>query len=151
MNVSSFPDLEQASLVIHAFAGFYMTGIIWFVQVAFYPLLKQIGPATFTRYHQSYTTRAALVIGPVMLIELGAALYLLFFSPVFAGSWPAAGGGALLVLAWLSTFTLQVPCHARLEKQWDKDVWRRLVRTNWIRTAAWTLRAVIIGFWMMPN
>jgi hypothetical protein len=44
---------------------------------------------------------------------------------------------------WISTFLVQVPLHRRLSAAWDPVAARRLVQTNWIRAAAWTLRGVL--------
>ena len=51
----------------------------------------------------------------------------------------------LLGAALLSTVLLQVPLHARLAAGHDEHAARRLVATNWIRTAAWTSRGVMLG------
>ncbi len=50
----------------------------------------------------------------------------------------------LVVLIWLSTFTLQVPIHKRLQSGKDKTLIRRLLKTNWIRTVAWSMKAVAV-------
>lgn len=51
---------------------------------------------------------------------------------------------ALVVIIWCSTFALQVPCHNRLAGGFDTRIHRRLVRGNWLRTIAWSLRAVFV-------
>jgi len=51
---------------------------------------------------------------------------------------------ALLAVIWVSTPTLQGPGHQQLTKKFDPALWRRLVRTNWIRTAAWTARGILL-------
>jgi hypothetical protein len=52
-------------------------------------------------------------------------------------------GAALLAVIWASRFFVQVPLHAKLECGFDPAVIDRLVATNWVRTAAWTMRALI--------
>lgn len=54
----------------------------------------------------------------------------------------------LLVLIWASTFLLQVPKHKVLTHGFDAEAHRFLVRTNWIRTAAWSVRGVVV-LWMI--
>jgi hypothetical protein len=39
---------------------------------------------------------------------------------------------------------LQVPLHTRLARGFDPAAHRQLVRTNWLRTLAWTLRALLL-------
>ena len=58
---------------------------------------------------------------------------------------PAAWLGlGLLGLIWLSTWRLQVPRHGELAHGFDARAHCRLVDTNWIRTIAWSLRAVLV-------
>jgi GAF domain-containing protein len=52
-------------------------------------------------------------------------------------------GMALLVVIWLSTAFLQVPLHRQLAAGYDSQSAARLVRSNWLRTIAWTLRGFI--------
>jgi hypothetical protein len=52
-------------------------------------------------------------------------------------------GICLLAVIWLSTFFAQVPLHARLAKGFDAVTHRRLVLSNWLRTAAWTGRGIL--------
>lgn len=128
---------------VHAGATLFMAGLIWFVQVVHYPLFARVGPDAFQRYergHQALTTR---VVGPAMLVELVTALWLLFL-PELAGVRALASIGlALLVVNWLSTAILQVPCHRRLEGGFDERAAARLTATNWLRTLCWSARGVI--------
>ena len=50
----------------------------------------------------------------------------------------------LVFVVWLSTFALQVPIHNRLKIRKDEILIRRLVVSNWIRTLAWSFKAVLI-------
>ena len=43
-----------------------------------------------------------------------------------------------------STAFLQVPLHKKLTEGLDLAVVRRLVNTNWLRTAVWTIRAGLV-------
>jgi hypothetical protein len=51
---------------------------------------------------------------------------------------------ALLAVLWVSTFGLQMPAHRALAEGYDERLVSRLVAGNWIRTAAWTARAVLL-------
>jgi len=44
------------------------------------------------------------------------------------------------MIVWLSASVLQVPIHNRLIAGKKREI-RHLVATNWIRTAAWSLKA----------
>jgi hypothetical protein len=56
--------------------------------------------------------------------------------------WPMVGA-VLLAVALGSTLFLSVPLHSKMATNPTADVGRRLVVTNWPRTIAWTLRAVV--------
>ena len=95
--------------------------------------------------------RTGPVVAPLMLVELTTGLVLVARpGPMPAGA--ARFGIALLAVIWASTFLLQVPCHRRLAVSFDETTWRRLVRTNWIRTVAWSVRALmIVGLIAVPR
>ncbi len=126
---------------IHLAATVAMAGAIWVVQLAIYPLFGQIGPQDFRAYHRHYTARIGGVVGPLMLAEAGTAL------AGWIAGWRGSGFAASLVLlavSWVSTFTVQVPLHRKLAGGFEAADHRRLVVTNWVRTAAWTLRAALL-------
>ena len=120
----------------HAAATLFMAGLIWFVQVVHYPLFRRLGPTDAAGYAQEHARRTGWVVGPMMLAELVLGLTLA------ARGGPAAWVAlALLGVIWASTAWIQVPLHRRLAVAPDPAAVERLVRTNWIRTGAWTLRA----------
>jgi len=127
----------------HALATLAMAGVIWFVQVVHYPLMARVGQDTFARYASAHSRRTARVVGPLMIIEALTAMALIRFPEAAAPPMLPIIGLGLLMIIWASTFWLQVPCHRRLAQGFDPAVHRRLVRSNWIRTAAWTLRGLL--------
>ncbi|REJ65409.1 MAG: hypothetical protein DWQ31_18120 [Planctomycetota bacterium] len=56
-------------------------------------------------------------------------------------AWTGAG---LAVATWLMTLLVAMPQHARLARGYDPQIQRNLVRGNWYRTAAWTLRGLLV-------
>lgn len=128
---------------VHAAATLTLTGLIWFVQVVHYPLLGEVGRAEHLAYHDGHMRRTGPLVAPLMLIELATG-FVLVSRPAGMPSGAARFGLALLAVIWVSTFLLQVPCHRRLAVSFDETAWRRLVRTNWIRTVAWSARALLV-------
>ena len=131
-------------LLIQILATAMMTGIIWFVQIVHYPLFTKIPKEGFTRYEQAHTVRTGWVVAPLMVLELGTALLLLFYRPLSISPIYLAALGCL-ILIWLSTFLVQVPLHGVLEKQSDHRAMLILDRTNWIRTILWSLRLGLLA------
>jgi len=56
--------------------------------------------------------------------------------------WPWVGA-VLLAIALGSTVFLSVPLHAKMATSPTAEIGHRLVVTNWPRTIAWSLRAVV--------
>lgn len=131
---------------LHLLATLAMTGLIWFVQLVHYPMMALISAEGFCAYERDHMRRTTWVVAPLMLVELATAVTLAalaFMGDSTAAQALAMGGLALLAIIWISTATLQVPCHRRLCNGRCDATISRLVRTNWLRTAAWTLRSVV--------
>jgi hypothetical protein len=130
--------------LIHLFSTLFMTGVIWFAQAVHYPLLGRVGKEAFVAYEQENTRRTGWVVIPVMAMELATALLLLWRQPEGFLPFCAWSNAGLLATIWVSTFTLQGPYHQRLTKGYDPILQGSLVKTNWIRTAAWTFRGILL-------
>jgi hypothetical protein len=131
-------------LLLQAFATFAMTGLIWFVQVVHYPLFRSVGAPGYAAYQAEHMRLATLVVGPLMLLEAATALWLVLDRPAFVSPAQAWAGLALLAVAWLATVFLSVPRHEALRHGFDASAHAALVATNWIRTAAWSARSVLL-------
>ncbi len=136
-------------LAAHTVATIFMVGVIWFVQIVHYPLFGSVGEETFRTYAGLHAKWTSWVVGPAMLAEMGTALWLLRLRPAGVPAGLLWAGLLLLVVVWLSTWLVQVPQHAILAGGFNQEAYHRLVRTNWIRTAAWSLRGVLATWiWM---
>lgn len=133
------PEIINWLLAAHAFITIFLTGLIWFVQIVHYPLFKRVGVLEFARYERENTRRTGWLVGAPMLLEFALAVALAFS----LGGSLAWGGLGILVIIWLSTAVRQVPLHQRLLSGFDPSVHQRLVRSNWVRTIAWSLRAML--------
>jgi len=125
-----------------------MTGVTWFVQIVHYPLMSAVGSERFPFYETAHSRLTSFVVIAPMTLELVLAVALLIRRPDSVGMNAAAIGAALVAVIWLSTFLLQVPQHDTLSHGFSTTAHQRLVRTNWIRTIAWTLRSVLV-VWML--
>ncbi|MAD19356.1 MAG: hypothetical protein CMJ52_03935 [Planctomycetaceae bacterium] len=130
-----------------------LTGLIWTIQVVHYPLFASVGADRFAEYEASHSRLITLVVGPLMLAEAATAIAFLAIRPPSVPMWIPLAGAALLAVVWLTTAFVSVPCHARLADGFDVEAHRRLVDTNWIRTAAWSARAAVLllAGWLALN
>jgi hypothetical protein len=131
-------------VVAHAVITWAMAGLIWFVQIVHYPLFAEVGASAFPAYHAAHTRLTTLVVAPLMLCEAALTVWLVTQAD---SDWTVWGAAALLAVVWLATFGLSVPRHNWLAVHGaDAEVIRTLVATNWIRTLAWTGRAVLAAW-----
>jgi hypothetical protein len=135
--------MESIVVYAHLVATAIMVGVIWVVQLVVYPDFARVERARFSDYHRGYSHRMGLIVGPAMLIELASAILLLY---LFRGAMNLFLVLNLLTLAliWLSTAFVQVPCHNQLGKAFEDRAHRKLVATNWIRTALWSARLLVL-------
>ena len=142
--------MSLAHLVLVNFAlAAYLTGVIWVVQLVTYPALVLVGKAEFARYHAAHTRGMGWVVGAPMVLELGLAGWLAWAAYPLGAS-RALGQLALVVAVWLATFFIAVPFHHRLAAQgYNYIALDGLVRTNWLRTLAWTARAGLLLAWLL--
>ena len=132
-------------LVVSTAATWGMVGLIWMVQVVHYPMLAEMSSFSPVAAAVDHQRRISSVVGPLMAAEGVTALILLFDRPTTMGWLSAWAAATLLGVALLSTVLVQVPLHARLATGHDPAVARRLITTNWVRTAAWTARGLVLA------
>jgi hypothetical protein len=140
-----------ASLFLAQFAAtLFMTGLIWFVQIVHYPLFATIHTKTtraaFRDYENRHANRTGWVVFPPMAVELLTALAALYpnLRPAFVSQPTAIASGVLVLAIWVSTGLIQVPLHNRLAANPTAETIRRLILSNWLRTALWTARAILL-------
>lgn len=136
-------------VLIHLGATWFMTGLIWLVQVVQYPLFARVGAEAFPAYHAGHASLITLVVGPAMLVEAATAGWLLLALGAGPRGWVWWVGAGLVGVIWLSTALLQVPAHGALAAGFDPEVHTRLVQTNWIRTLGWSARAALLTWWVL--
>ena len=126
--------------LLELFSTFFLTGLIWTVQIVHYPSFKYIAEKVFFDFTGFHAKRISFIVVPMMLLELATSSYLmieeinLFSSTKFV----------LVLLIWLSTFLLSVPIHGKLNKNRDEALIRKLIVTNWFRTILWSAKSIIL-------
>ena len=121
-----------------------MVGLIWMVQIVHYPLFNDVGQENYVQYQQRHQSNITYIVAPVMLVELATAILLLVYPVAGLNESLVYVGIGLVILVWLSTALIQVPCHGKLVTGFDQTAYNWLVNSNWIRTVAWSGRGVIV-------
>ncbi len=130
-------------LLLNVASTWAMVGLIWLIQVVHYPLFAQVGEENFVRYSEDHQRLITLIVLPLMVCELITSFWLRTNRPQAVPDNFVIAGIVLVVVIWLSTFFIQVPQHGRLATAFDLGTIQLLVRGNWIRTVAWSLRGVL--------
>ena len=142
--ILTMPDAHT----LHDAATWYMTGVIWLVQLVQYPMFAHLDRTTFNQSHAFHTSAIATVVMPAMLLELACAAILAFRRPDPA----TIAGLALVGVIWAMTFFVIVPLHNRLGSEgFSSGVHVALVQWNWVRTLAWSARSGLILFGLLPK
>ena len=133
----------DAILISNLVASCVMTGVIWFVQHVHYPLLAQVEMGQAVAVAEEHQRRTGHVVALPMAFEGLTTLALLAQQPAGVSWFLPWIGAILLAVALGCTVFLSVPLHAKMATHPDALVGAKLVATNWPRTFAWSLRAVV--------
>jgi len=142
--------VTDAIVVITALAATAaMTGVIWIIKMVHYPIFDAIDRGTdddrWRRFGDRHRRSISYVVGPFMLAEGVTGIWIVVDPPADLSVALPLVAAALMAIAYGTTAFVSVPLHERLTTSFDDDAHRRLVSTNWIRTAAWTTRAVVVA------
>lgn len=138
--------MEIILLIVQAASTWFMTGLIWFVQVVHYPLYDRIGESQFVIYERDHCALTTAVVAPAMVIEFMTAALLVLSRPKAVCLPEVLAGLALLLLIWGSTVFIADNLHGTLASGFNNESYRALVAWNWLRTVAWTWRAALVSY-----
>lgn len=147
-NQERYMNWSLSILLANVVSTLFLVGLIWMVQVVHYPLFDDVGEQNYVSYQQRHQSNITWIVGPMMLIELATAIALVWYPIEGVDKSLVYAGIGLVVLIWLSTAFIQVPCHEKLVRGFDPEAYKWLVNSNWIRTIAWTTRGGIVT-WML--
>lgn len=114
--------------------------LIWMVQLIVYPSFAFYNNTQLLTWHKTYTKAIALIVIPLMLGQLGIAIYQVF---IVQNSYTLVSI-VLVVFLWGITLLKFAPMHQQIsEGNTQIQLLKTLVQTNWIRTIIWTLLFVL--------
>ena len=74
--------LPDGFFVLDLLINGYLCGLIWFVQIVHYPLLAEVDPAGFARYHARHSALTTRVVALPLILDLGLSGLLIWRHPV---------------------------------------------------------------------
>ncbi len=127
--------------LVHSFFTVAMFGFMVAVQLVIYPQFRHAGDhlRTYSDAHTRVIVRGLAVLAPVEVLLAG---WLFVDTPTELHRSLVFGSGALLAAGWIVTGAWFAPLHGRIHDTADPALVERLIRTNWIRTAIWAVRAL---------
>jgi hypothetical protein len=135
-------------LLVQTAATWYMVGFIWTMQLLHYPLFDRVGREAFAAYETEHNRRFGLLVGPGIALVAITSIIQLLTRPPSTPLWAAIGAVVLLLVIIVSTALYQAPQHARLSSGFDPGAYQTLVRSNWVRTIAWSLLG-LLDLWLV--
>jgi hypothetical protein len=138
-------------VLAHAAATWFLVGLIWTVQVVHYPLFARVGREGFAAYETDHSSRISAVLAVPWVVQGVTTAWLLLAPPAGMPAvlpWAAAALAAVPVAV---TIALSVPAHRDLGGGFDAAAHRRLVGTNWLRTAAWTAHGAVAAAMLVSS
>ena len=123
-----------------------MTGVIWVIQIVHYPSFHFIEKELYTAFQKFHMNKISIIVIPIMLAELITGMMLFLDksskSPFLIISF------VILVLIWLITGVFFSKAHNELMTGYQELVVNQLVVMNWIRTSLWTLRLLLLTYFV---
>ncbi|GAA4861896.1 hypothetical protein [Actinomycetospora straminea] len=141
--MSANPLVGTALLGVHAASVWFCTGLVWTIQLLVYPGFAAMTGPGWLDVHARHTRLMGRLIGLPWLVQGLTCAVLLVWRPPGVPLVLALAAGVCGAVTVAVTLAISVPCHTRLSHGWDADVHARLTRTNWWRTAAWTLGGAV--------
>ena len=121
-------------------SDFGLVVLIWIVQLIIYPSFHVVSDRDFTAWHKKYMSLISYLVIPLMFAQVAFHAIALYE----AASVLKIAAALLIASAWITTFTLSVPCHNVLAAEGKSaNIIQRLIRTNWLRTVFWSLTFVV--------
>ncbi len=127
--------------ITHIFCTFFVTGLIWLVQIVNYPLFAYVGDG-WRDYHDYHLHAITLVVMLPMIVELITAGLLIRYPQPLTTRRGAIFGLSLVILIWIVTMGMSVPAHNGLDPVFDADQHAKLLQSNTIRTGLWSVRSI---------
>ena len=133
-------------LLGHLICTSIMTGVIWVIQIVHYPSFHFIEKELYTAFQKFHMNKISIIVMPIMLAELITGIML--FLDKSSKSPFLTISIIILVLIWLITGVFFTKAHNELIAGYQELVVNQLVAMNWIRTLLWTLRLLLLTWFV---
>jgi hypothetical protein len=132
-------------LFLAALLGVWNAGIVWFTQIAVYPLWPLVGPNEFHDYHLAWWHDMWPSFGPVIAM-LVCSIVLLYLRPHGIPVWVMWTGLLLQITVHILTALFWAPLQAELATSAGISFakYRLLMSTHWLRVGFFFAYAILM-------
>jgi hypothetical protein len=149
---ASFTNLNEWLLLGTATLSSFNAGIIWFTEIAVYPLWPLVGAAQFHEYHTTWWHLVWISFVPVALLLLGS-VAMLWKRPVGVPLWSLWLLLGLQILTHSLTVVFWAPIQIRMAGPagLSMPAFQELMSTHWLRVALVCSIAVVMLWQLHSN
>ncbi len=117
--------------------------LIWVVQLVIYPSFMYYHSKKLIEWHKIYTNRIAIIVIPLMLLQLIIAITTIFLN----FNLQTLTVLIIVFFLWMYTFLGFAPLHFKISKgKHNLKLIQILIQRNWLRTFLWTVLLVLNHF-----
>ncbi|MCH9611657.1 MAG: hypothetical protein S4CHLAM102_01270 [Chlamydiia bacterium] len=135
--------VNETILLVHAFATWMMIGIVWFVQVVYYPLYKRLS-VTFSDMEKRDLKNMGYLVAPIFFFEAISAVILVWIVQNDVYHILAGINLLLLVFVWIISWIIQFKHHKTQDLLFIHRMHHILLSSNWLRTLVWSIRGFVV-------
>ena len=124
---------------LYLYSNLALIGLIWTIQIVHYPSFLYIDKKKSFEFQDFHMKSITYIVMPLMLLELFCGAILLYknYSNLIFLS-----GYISLLIIWAWTFFVNVPVHSKLIIDFNEDLIRKLIKSNWPRTILWSFKLI---------
>lgn len=144
-NEARWPHLILAACLALAW---YNVGTVWTTQRVLFPLRAFVGPGDYFGYEARFVELTQFPVVTMFSLLLLATATLLWARPLDLPEWSVWLGALLEAVTVFWTLSLEVPLQERIGREgFSAQLHQQIIANNWVRTAAITAHALLLG-WM---
>ena len=125
----------------HLIFSAIMVGVIWVIQLVHYPSFHFIDKDIYDSFQKFHMNKISIIVIPVMILELATGFLLLIGNSKNILIIISFG---ILILIWVITGLFFSDAHGKLISGYNELIVNKLVSMNWIRTALWTFKMILL-------
>jgi len=127
---------------------FYTFGAGMIDNYVIYQTFPVVGENEFVAFRAAFTPRIVAFLVVPLVLRFIFSILLLWFRPTAIRLWHVWLFLSCQVVAWISTFAVQIPIQLELDKGKNPELIQNLTDSIWLRTSM-TVACAAIMLWMM--